>query len=150
MTREQIIATFTIFLGLTTATAVSDAIWADTLFCTVVDPKTGMTCGEINENPNHDVYYIVDDSDYNDEIWASAQQRPETVRWNLDGDKFIVKYNVKDVPRDQVGLAKALQNPMTNDEILEVLNSSDWKIDDENIVKEDDRKHIFVEDIINN
>lgn len=129
-------------LGVTLGTI----IWITTGGCLGVDSSTGLTCSELKENPGQDIYFIVDSSDFNDAIWESAQQNLETVRWNVAHDKFVVKYNAKDVPRGETGLTKALNNPMTNSEILPIVNGVGWV--DENVISVKDTDTIFVDDRI--
>lgn len=120
--------------------AVSDAIVLDTAFCTIPDPKTGMTCSEVSENPEQDVYYIVDGAYIDDaELFAMAHQDPETVRWNIAHTAFILKFDASELPRNLFGGGQALHDPKSNTEMKEVLTSAEWS-DEENIVKEDPKK----------
>lgn len=137
----------TAILGATLAGIILTA----TTGCTGEDPATGMTCEEYEANPEQDVYFIVDDSDFNEEIWQTAHQHPDTARWNNAQTQFVVKYNAKDVPRDEVEVLLApnrpLGDPKTADEIREILETEDWRDpnpDDVFVNKEADR--IFVED----
>lgn len=142
---QRLIAIF----GVTLAGAI---LWA-TDGCLIADPATGMTCEEYEANPDQDVYFIVASSDFNEEIWASSHQHPETVRWNNDHTQFVVKYDAKSVPRDEVdGVftpGRPLGNPMNGDEILEALNDPNWlPIDtDSPVVKVKDENE-FANDII--
>lgn len=134
------------------ATLAGAILWA-TGGCLTPDAATGMTCEEYEENPDRDVYFIVESSDFNEEIWASAHQHPDTVRWNNAGTQFIVKYDAKSVPRDEVdGVftpGRPLGDPMSGEEVLEAINNSDWLLADPDspVVKVEDGKE-FANDII--
>lgn len=120
--------------------AVSDAIIFDTVGCTTTDPKTGLTCEEISENPEQDVYYIVDGAYIEDvELFQMAHQDPASVRWNLAHDAFILKFDASELPRNLVGAQQALHDPMNHEEIMVVLQGEEWTGDGE-IVKEEDSK----------
>lgn len=108
-------------IGVVAADTLTDSLWVDTNMCSEVDPITGLTCDEIEENPDQDIYYVVSSSHFDDAIWAKAHQDPETVRWDAAHIKFIVKYNSNEIPRDEFGLEKALGAPMTHDEIMAYL-----------------------------
>lgn len=108
--------------GVIAAEVLNDSIWVDTGMCANEDPKTGLTCYELQENPEQDVYYVVKSSKLNDNIWESAHQNPNSVRWDYWRTKFIVKYNAREIPRSEFGLDKALGSPMNHDEILAYLN----------------------------
>lgn len=137
--RDILIAVFiTLGLSATLATSLSDAVWADTLFCTITDPKTNMTCDELSANPMQDVYFIVS-STYggNENVFEEAIQDYSNVRWNVDHTKFIVKYNAVDVPRNQVDspncdpCTKPLKNPKNNAEMREILGTTaEWQYGD--------------------
>ncbi len=109
-------------IGVVAAETLSDSLWADTNMCSEVDPKTGLTCDEIDENPDQDVYYVVISSHFDDAIWETAHQDPETARWDDAHTKFIVKYNSNEIPRSEFGLEKALGVPMSHSEIIAYLN----------------------------
>jgi len=72
----------------------------------------------------------------------TQQQKPETARYSLDGTKVILKFDIYEVPRDE-----QYPEPLTNEEILEVLRGEEWTLGDDEIVKDDTDK-IFVEDTI--
>lgn len=137
MNYQQILASLILVLGTTAGTVASDALWADTAFCTIPDPKTGLTCQEIKNNAEEDVYYVVDQADfYNETLWINSQQDPETVRWNADQSKFILKYDAPAIPRSEVGGPNSLQGPMNHEEIMQELTKPEWLIDpDAPIVK---------------
>ena len=121
---------------------VGASILISTIGCVGVDGPTGLTCEELVENPGTDIYFIVDSSDFNDEIWESAQQDPDTVRWNVAETQFIVKYNAQDVPRDETGFLKALNNPMLVEDIRGVINTSDWVAPETVANKETEKKYV--------
>ena len=150
MTKDQLIASLTIILGLSGAMTYSDALWADTAFCTVTDPKTGYTCEEMRENPELDVYYVVDAVYFNDAtLWETSHQNPETVRWNTSQTQFILKYDGLEVPRGEVGANLGLHNPKNHQQILELMNSATWKIEDpaDPTVKKQDPRSFAEDDI---
>ena len=133
MTRDQLIASLTIILGLSGATAYSDQVWADTVFCTIPDPKTGLTCQQLSQTPEKDVYYIVEASQFsNPDLWANSHQDPATVRWNVANTQFVLKYDGAEVPREEVGILLGLHNPKSQSEILTTMNTVEWKIQDPN------------------
>lgn len=147
-TIQLVIAALVLSLGIT-GVAVSDAIQLDTLGCTIVDPKTGMTCAEVAENPERDVYYIVDGSHIdNIELFEMAHQNPETVRWNLAHDAFVLKFDASELPRNFAGGQQALHDPMDNTEILEVLQGPEWKQIEGEIVKEETKKDFAIDDYL--
>ena len=110
-------------IGVVAADSLSESLWVDTNMCSEVDPKTGLTCNEINDNPGQDIYYVVTSSHVNDAIWETAHQDPGTVRWDITGTKFIVKYNSDEIPRAEVGIEKALGAPMNHAEVLAYLDN---------------------------
>lgn len=131
MNKEQLIASLTLILGLSGAIAYSDALEADTVFCTIVDPKTGLTCEQIRDNPELDVYYVVDASYFDDtELWETSHQDPATVRWNADHTQFLLKYDGVEVPRGEVGRNLGLHNPKNHEQILELMDTPTWRIQD--------------------
>ena len=131
MTKDQLIASLTIILGLSGATAYSDALWADTAFCTKKDSKTEMTCEQIKEKPEQDVYYIVDGAEIeNTELFTNSHQNPDTVRWNLAHTEFILKYDVAEMPRGEFGNKKGLKKSLTHDEVLAIISGPEWVEED--------------------
>ena len=117
ISKKTLIAIFGVTLG--------TILYVATGSCSGIDDVTGLTCEQIKENPEQDVYFTVDVSDFNDNLWEKSQQKPETVRWNLDNDKFIIKYNIKDIPREETGFSKALNNGKTQEEITEIIRDKD-------------------------
>lgn len=146
MNKEKIIASVTMTLGLAGALVFSDSLWVDTLLCTIPDPKTNMTCLEISENPERDVYYIVlvADIDNDERFLETAHQHRNTLRTSLDGTKAIVKYDVGIVAR---GID--LGEPFTNEEMLEYLqNPVNGFVETEEFVKEKDQKEFATDNLI--
>lgn len=143
---QKLTASLIAVVGISGA-AVSDAIVFDTILCTITDTKTGLTCSEVSENPEQDVYYIVDEAYIEDEdLFEMAHQDPATVRWNLAHTAFILKFDASELPRDLVGAQQGLHDPMSNEEILEVIQGDEWSEDDGEIVKEDPKKDFAVDD----
>lgn len=60
------------------------------------------------------IYYILDSERINDDIYSKSPNTKETVRFNLAGDKFIVKYR-----EEQANM----ENPLTQEEITEIINN---------------------------
>lgn len=149
MTYQQLLATIIILGGGGGAVAVSDALWADTTFCTQEDSKTGLTCEELQNNPEVDVYYVVNQTHIDDEeLFEMAHQNPETVRWNNAGSQFILKYDGPEIPRGKVGAQLGLHNPKNHEEIVDILDGQSWKVVDDPfnpVVKKEKDTH-FVED----
>lgn len=148
MTYQQILASLILVLGTTAGTVASDALLADTAFCTTPDPKTGLTCQEIKDNAEADVYYIVNQGHFdNPALWENSHQDPATVRWNANQTKFIIKYDAPEIPRNEVGALNSLIGPMNHDEIMEELKKNEWQIDpDAPIVVKGRGRNTFVED----
>ena len=147
MTYQQLASIILIFGIGGTATAVSDAFWADTLFCLQPDPKTSLTCEQVKNDPEIDVYYIVNQTHINDqELFSKAHQHPETVRWNNAHSQFILKYDGLEVPRGQVGALLGLNNPKSHDQIMQTLNSQAWEIDPNSPITKIRDSKTFVED----
>lgn len=86
-----------------------------------VDEVTGITFAEIQENPERDVYYIVDKNllveDFNS-FTETAHEKDGSIRYSNDGEKAILKFDAGTVVRDV-----ELGQPYTNEEILLYLNN---------------------------
>lgn len=133
VTLQTMIAIFGVTIG--------TALYLATGGCSGMDTATGLTCEELVENPDQDVYFVVSSTYFNDPtIWETAQGTPETSRWNVAENAFFIKYNAKDVPEDQTGFLKPLNNPMTGEEASALSKTSAWS--DQEIVGED---YIIVE-----
>lgn len=89
-----------------------------------VDVVTGYTYEKIVTEPETDVYYIIPVTE-NADYFENSHQKTDTVRKSLDGSMMVIKYDVNVVPRN-----KNLGTPYTNEEILQELDSPEWKIDD--------------------
>lgn len=127
--------------GLTIATAII----TNTINCSITEVGTGMTCEEIRDNPERDIYYSVSEIYYDtDAIWTDAQQEKETVRWDLAHDNFMIKYNAANAPREQMGALKPLNNPMTGAEAVVLVRSSSWA--DSDLVGEKNKDTKYAED----
>jgi len=118
--------------------------------CVGRDPVTGMTCSEYEANPYQDVYFIVDASEIdNDDLFATAQQEKETLRWNQDNSQFVLKYNAISIPRDFVGEGLPLGISYDQSEIVTALENESWYPVggfDAPIVAEEEKLKTFVED----
>ena len=78
-----------------------------------IDPVTQIKYEEIMENPEQDVYYVVDIANIDNGYFETSHQKIDTARKSLDETKVILKYDVGSVFR-----GRELGEPFTHQEIL--------------------------------
>ena len=80
-------------------------------------------------------YLITDIHDESHHCWDKVVQNPATVRRNIEGTKCILKLLVGiDTIPDCLDQTLKLYS---HDEIMEVLQSTDWTVDSDNFVEEE-------------
>lgn len=63
-------------------------------------------------------YFILDANKHNSLDFTNSPNKKESVVWNLDNTKFIVKFEEGTIPQE-------LTNGLTNEEVLDIIRNQD-------------------------
>lgn len=91
-----------------------------------IDPLTDLPYEVIVEQPGTDVYYTPLVTDVTDAMWNGSMSKEETARYSVDRTRVIIKYNAGSIDR-RYSEAR-LGEGYTHEEILQVLSSPEWLI----------------------
>lgn len=82
-------------------------------------------------------YFLIPASRVEEVNFDEVLESRLTLRYNLDSTKTFLCYESVSVPPSLIAI-ESKEGPYTNEEFLNILNTSDWSIETENLTSEED------------